>query len=509
MRSGFVSLVVLGFTISAAFGANYYVNDAATNGDIYCSAPGNNANSGTSPSTPTANVQPICDLYDLEPGDVIWVDTGTYYPTNRYEAGHQFQFQKADGGSHEGYVTVQGSTNAAAGGTTFIRDNPSYNHDVISIYSSQCVRIRNVNLTRGTYGVHGKSSSNIVIESCHMYDNGSEGLYLRSCPDVYARNCTIYHNSGSGIRIFSGATRLHLENCSIWNNHYDDSGGPLAEIYYDDGADLLALTNTIIVASGTGHVCMHMDWFEMLPYYGNYNDLVALDNAFTAGYGISAAFRTLAEWQAASGQDSNSIARDPMLTSDGYLMSKAGTWSNGTWVVYPTNSPCIDFGDPTDDASGEPSPNGGRINIGAFGGTGQASKSADTDADGLFDVRERYEYGTDPDNADTDDDGYDDFSELVAGTGPGDGGSFFDMSGAALHDDTAFELSWYGRSGRTYRAQWKTDLRDARWTNCENLVDPYGHSVGEVTGSNGWVTARDTDWTRETNRTYRIRVTRP
>ncbi len=49
-------------------------------------------------------------------------------------------------------------------------------------------------------------------------------------------------------------------------------------------------------------------------------------------------------------------------------------------------SPCIDAGDPSSDFSNEPLPNGGRIDIGAYGNTaGATSKSADTDADGLPD----------------------------------------------------------------------------------------------------------------------------
>jgi len=46
------------------------------------------------------------------------------------------------------------------------------------------------------------------------------------------------------------------------------------------------------------------------------------------------------------------------------------------WVVDQQHSPCIDAGDPNDiDWINEPEPNGGRINMGAYGGTSRASKS--------------------------------------------------------------------------------------------------------------------------------------
>ncbi|MCK5269586.1 MAG: PD40 domain-containing protein [Sedimentisphaerales bacterium] len=67
----------------------------------------------------------------------------------------------------------------------------------------------------------------------------------------------------------------------------------------------------------------------------------------------------------------------------------------GRWVVDDETSPCIDGGDPTTNPMDEPSPNGGRVNMGAYGGTGQASKSerqwpnpCDINQDGRVDIRD-------------------------------------------------------------------------------------------------------------------------
>ena len=46
------------------------------------------------------------------------------------------------------------------------------------------------------------------------------------------------------------------------------------------------------------------------------------------------------------------------------------------WVQDEVTSPCIDAGDPTTAVGPEPFPNGGRISMGAYGGTAEASKSA-------------------------------------------------------------------------------------------------------------------------------------
>jgi parallel beta-helix repeat protein len=71
---------------------------------------------------------------------------------------------------------------------------------------------------------------------------------------------------------------------------------------------------------------------------------------------------------------------DPMMAdSDGgdyHLLSEYGRYDSNSaqWVLDDATSPCVDAGDPTDNPMGEPMPNGGRINIGAYGGMGHASK---------------------------------------------------------------------------------------------------------------------------------------
>jgi hypothetical protein len=65
------------------------------------------------------------------------------------------------------------------------------------------------------------------------------------------------------------------------------------------------------------------------------------------------------------------------VPGDYHLMSTAGRWDPATmtWVPNTMTSPCIDAGDPVADWTAELLPNGGRINMGAYGGTSQASHS--------------------------------------------------------------------------------------------------------------------------------------
>ena len=83
------------------------------------------------------------------------------------------------------------------------------------------------------------------------------------------------------------------------------------------------------------------------------------------------------------------IGDDPCFADanndDYHLRSQAGRWTSassvepdpneGRWTRDEVTSPCIDAGDPVSPVGLEPFPNGGRVNMGAFGGTIEASKS--------------------------------------------------------------------------------------------------------------------------------------
>ena len=62
---------------------------------------------------------------------------------------------------------------------------------------------------------------------------------------------------------------------------------------------------------------------------------------------------------------------------DYHLKSEAGRWDpvSKSWIIDEETSPCIDAGDPDSSVGDEPVTNGDRINMGAYGGTAEASKS--------------------------------------------------------------------------------------------------------------------------------------
>jgi hypothetical protein len=80
---------------------------------------------------------------------------------------------------------------------------------------------------------------------------------------------------------------------------------------------------------------------------------------------------------------------------DYHLLSEKGRFvpGYGLWSFDDETSPGVDGGDPSDDPSGERMPNGGRINMGAYGGTPYASMSEwslayDGNRDGKMDFKD-------------------------------------------------------------------------------------------------------------------------
>ncbi len=79
--------------------------------------------------------------------------------------------------------------------------------------------------------------------------------------------------------------------------------------------------------------------------------------------------------------DPNGTPDDPnddfFVEGDYHLKSQAGRWDpkSQSWVKDNVTSPCIDAGDPNSPIGAEPFPHGARVNMGAYGGTTEASKS--------------------------------------------------------------------------------------------------------------------------------------
>jgi hypothetical protein len=109
-------------------------------------------------------------------------------------------------------------------------------------------------------------------------------------------------------------------------------------------------------------------------------------------FGCEARFSCLQ--QGTAGEDN--IRSDPLFADaaggDYHLQSQRGRYvpAIDLWVLDKVSSPCLDGGEATIWPLDEPMPNGGRINMGAYGGTAFASMSewqiaSDMNRDGVVD----------------------------------------------------------------------------------------------------------------------------
>jgi len=164
------------------------------------------------------------------------------------------------------------------------------------------------------------------------------------------------------------------------------------------------ITNVTIVDNG----------FGIAAYTGsqpNISNSIFWNNIFGDLFGCQATYSCVQNGCLGPGNlDIDPRFADPE-GGDYHLQSKTGRYwpQYDVWILDEAFSPCIDGGDPNAAYHSEPMPNGGRVNMGAYGGTAYASKKemrwlhSDTNKDGWVNMMDfamialdwlRYEPGT-------------------------------------------------------------------------------------------------------------------
>ena len=173
--------------------------------------------------------------------------------------------------------------------------------------------------------------SNPTLTWCIFNKNSAKtfggGMENSHC-DPTISNCTFTDNSANfGGALFNAGSNAVLTNCIIWGNK--DRNGADASAQVRGGATVR-------------YTCVQGGWD-----------------------GLSA-----------HNTDADPCFAEPN-NNDYHLKSQAGRWDPNSerWVQDEVTSPCIDAGDPNGPIGSEPLPNGGRVNMGAYGGTEEASKS--------------------------------------------------------------------------------------------------------------------------------------
>lgn len=235
--------------------------------------------------------------------------------------------------NYEGDLTI---THCTFRGNSADNGGGIYQGDTESVLTG-CKFIGNTASTGGAIVNVGYSDP--ILTNCAFVGNSAGiggGFYTtRGCAPKLV-NCTFLANSaynqGGGMCITNNYD-FHpiLQNCIFQGNSDSTGTGQSGQINYEDGTPIV-------------NYCCIQGWTGALGGSGNIGD---------APY-----------------------FADP-CNGDYHLQSQAGRWdpNSQSWVQDDVTSLCIDAGDHMSLIGLEPFPNGGSVNMGAYGGTAEASKS--------------------------------------------------------------------------------------------------------------------------------------
>ncbi len=215
---------------------------------------------------------------------------------------------------------------------------------------SNCV-LAGFSITGGKSGIYCSGTSP-TITNCTIAWNRADmgaGMHLKNGSSPTLLNCIFMKNSASmmGGGIYNENSSPILINCTFTGNSATYFGGG---IYCAGGNPVL--TSCIL----WGDTPEEISTFGGTPVI-TYSDIQG-------------------GWPGEGNIDADPIFADPE-NGDYHLKTQAGRFDpdTQTWIVDDITSPCIDSGNPSNPVGSEPLPNGGIINMGAYGGTAEASKS--------------------------------------------------------------------------------------------------------------------------------------
>jgi hypothetical protein len=269
-------------------------------------------------------------------GDLIQVAPGTYHE-NILVAGRDVTLQSSD--ANDPNVTA----------ITVLEGNGV--DPVVRLQNSteRCI-LAGLTIRGGGTGIWC-SGGQPAVRGCHIVENLGPGIELLAGAKPTIGNCIIAANGGLGIKMPSlvqlrGQTPISpiLVNCTIAQNTEGGISGGTP-----------AVRNSILYFNGPQQAG------QQISVQGSQVTYSCVQGGFTG---------------------TGSINVDPLFArlgpdGDCHLQSRAGCWDPNSiaWVRDGRTSPCIDAGNPADAVGAECVSNGGRIDMGAYGGTVQASRS--------------------------------------------------------------------------------------------------------------------------------------
>jgi len=387
------SLII--FLIIAATAA--HSNAMEMNGVVYVDVNSPNVPGSGTYDDPFRRIQDALD--SAYTGDSVEIRPGIYTGSGNYDLN--------PGGKS---ITIRSVNpdNAACVANTIIDPNEAgRGFYFVSEEDSNCI-VAGLTIRNGHTGDKGGAvycyNAGPAVVNCVMVGNSAGlhgGALFCQLSDIIVSGCTITGNcaviDGGGVECWLG--RPLFLNCVISNNQAGNGYGGGVDCYNDGNVTLSNCTVVKNYASvGAGALfclsCTDIS-IEDSIIWANESGLgsqIALSSDSSNQVAIS--YCDLQGGQSAVHAPSGGLVwgagnvdTDPCFASfdpegdpnlwELHLKSCFGRWnpSGQVWVHDSNTSACIDAANPDSDWSGEPWPNGKRVNMGAYGGTGQASKN--------------------------------------------------------------------------------------------------------------------------------------
>jgi predicted outer membrane repeat protein len=241
-------------------------------------------------------------------------------------------------------------TNCTFSGNSANRGGGIFNEPNSSPTLTNCNFVENTAQTDGG-AIYNDTSTNFITK-CIFSDNSAQtsggAMFNNNNSNSILTNCIFGRNSAQyGGGIVNNKSTVELTNCTFNKNSANSGGG----IY--TGSSKVTMTNCILWADTPEEIVVFSGVAPRITYSDVQGGRTGVGN----------------------------INTDPCFADadngDYHLKSVAGRWNSNTqtWVTDGVTSLCIDAGNPLSDWTSELWPHGKRINMGAFGGTPQASMS--------------------------------------------------------------------------------------------------------------------------------------
>jgi len=230
---------------------------------------------------------------------------------------------------------------------------------VVSLLPGGTIKLQGLTICDGAIGI-SCSGAQLQMNHCVVAGNQGCGVEVSNESHIEMSHCIVAGNTETGLQSLGKTvgrgepvySHVDITNCTIVQNQQ----------YAIDG-NQIAIKNSILYFNGQSAAGVQINGTDVNVMFSDVQGGYQGDGNIDA----NPEFVQLGTW----------ADPDVYLLGDYHLKSTAGHWDPVTsaWLLNETSSPCIDTGDPIAPIGSEPSGNGGIINMGAYGGTPEASRT--------------------------------------------------------------------------------------------------------------------------------------